>query len=164
MQKVIVIGSPGAGKSTFARRLRDKTGLPLYYLDSIWHRPDKTTILKEEFDHQLSQILAADRWIIDGNYGRTLEMRLQACDTVFLFDLSVDDCLAGIRERVGQTREEMPWIETELDEEFRQWVLDFPHEQLPKIYRLLEQYGKEKAVWIFHSRQEADDYLRSLCL
>lgn len=164
MQKVIVIGSPGAGKSTFARKLRDKTGLPLYYLDSIWHRPDRTNIQKEEFDRQLSQILTGDRWIIDGNYGRTLEMRMQACDTVFLFDLSVDVCLAGILERVGQTREEMPWIETELDEEFKQWVLDFPHEQLPKIYRLLEQYGNDKAVRIFHPRKEADDYLHSVCL
>ncbi len=164
MRKVIVIGSPGAGKSTFARKLRDKTGLPLYYLDSIWYRPDKTNIPKEEFDRQLSQILATDRWIIDGNYGRTLEMRIQACDTVFLFDLPVDICLAGIRERVGKEREEMPWIEETLDETFRQWVLGFPNEQLPKIYRLLEQYGKDKEVWIFRSRKDADDYLHSVCL
>ena len=164
MRKVIVIGSPGAGKSTFARKLRDKTGLPLYYLDSIWHRPDKTNISKEAFDQQLSQILATDRWIIDGNYGRTIEMRIQACDTVFLFDLLVDICLAGIRERVGKEREEMPWIEETLDETFRQWVLDFPNEQLPKIYRLLEQYGKDKEVWIFRSRKDADDYLHSVCL
>ena len=48
-KKVIIIGSPGSGKSTFARKLRDITGLPLHYLDMIWHRPDKTTVSKEEF-------------------------------------------------------------------------------------------------------------------
>ena len=86
MLKTIVIGSPGAGKSTFARKLRDVTGLPLYYLDMLWHKPDQTTISREMFDAQLNEILKKDRWIIDGNYQRTLEMRLKACDTVFLLD------------------------------------------------------------------------------
>lgn len=57
MQRVIIIGSPGAGKSTFARRLRDKTGLPLFYLDMLWHKPDRTTVSKEEFDAQLEKLL-----------------------------------------------------------------------------------------------------------
>ena len=90
MQKVIIIGSPGAGKSTFARKLRDKTGLPLYYLDKIWHKPDKTTVSKEEFDARLSAILATECWIIDGNYGRTLEMRMQACVISIVFFLRID--------------------------------------------------------------------------
>jgi len=81
MRKVIVIGSPGAGKSTFARKLRDQAGLPLHYLDMIWHRPDKTNITREEFDARVADILRTDAWIIDGNYGRTLEMRLKSCDT-----------------------------------------------------------------------------------
>lgn len=65
MLRAIVIGSPGAGKSTFARKLRDLTGLPLFYLDRIWHKPDKTNITKEEFDARLREILKEDRWIID---------------------------------------------------------------------------------------------------
>ena len=66
MQRVIVIGSSGAGKSTFARRLRDKTGLPLYYLDMLWHKPDRTTVSREEFDLQLGKLLEQDEWILDG--------------------------------------------------------------------------------------------------
>ena len=83
MLKAIVIGSPGAGKSTFAQRLRNLTGLPLYYLDMLWHKPDQTNITREEFDTLSNDIIKKDRWIIDGNYQRTLAERLKACDTVF---------------------------------------------------------------------------------
>ena len=144
MKRIMVIGSPGAGKSTFARKLRDKTGLPLYYLDRIYHLPDRTHITREAFDSKLAEITSKEEWIIDGNYGRTIEVRLKACDTVFLLDYPLDVCLAGARERVGQTREEMPWVEEELDEEFRQWIVDFPKDQLPGIYALLEQYKGER--------------------
>ncbi|NJP40190.1 adenylate kinase [Oscillospiraceae bacterium HV4-5-C5C] len=160
MKKAIVIGSPGAGKSTFARKLRDKTGLPLYYLDMLWHRPDKTTFQPEQFDARLAEILETDKWIIDGNYARTLERRIHACDTVFLLDFPLAVCLAGAKERIGQKREDMPWVENGLDEAFRQWILNFPDTQLPQIYALLEQYRKSRKVYIFHSRAEADHYLK----
>lgn len=162
MNKVIVIGCPGAGKSTFARRLRDKTGLPLHCLDLIWHRPDKTNIPREEFDEKLSQIIKTDRWIIDGNYNRTLEMRLAACDTVFLLDYPTEVCLAGAQARVGQKREDMPWVEETLDEEFRQWILDFPDTALPKIYGLLVTYAPGRKIRIFRTRAEAESYLESI--
>lgn len=121
-RKIIVIGSPGAGKSTFSRQLRDITGLPLYYLDMINHRPDRTTVSREEFDSRLSEILSKDEWIIDGNYQRTIETRLEHCDTVFLLDFPLEVCLAGAAARVGAKREDMPWVEEEFDEEFRQWI------------------------------------------
>ena len=64
MKKVLILGCPGAGKSTFARKLRDKTGLPLYYLDMIWHKPDRTTITKQEFDAKLSEIIKQEEWMV----------------------------------------------------------------------------------------------------
>lgn len=161
MRKIIVIGSPGAGKSTFSRQLRDITDLPLYYLDMINHKADKTTIEREEFDRQLSEILSADNWIIDGNYQRTIEMRLEKCDTVFLLDFPLDVCLSGAASRVGKKREDMPWVEEELDEDFRQWIVDFPNEKLPEIYQMLDKYSGKNIV-IFKSRQEADEYLQKL--
>lgn len=159
MKKVIVIGSPGAGKSTFARKLQEVTGLPLYYLDMLWHKADKTNISKSEFDKCLREITEKEAWIIDGNYQRTLEMRLQACDTVFLLDFPLEVCLAGAESRIGTKREDMPWIETEFDEEFKQWILDFPKNQLPEIYALLEKYAENKTITIFKSRKEADAYI-----
>lgn len=158
MKKVIVIGSPGAGKSTFSRKLRDKTGLPLFYLDMIWHKPDKTNITREEFREKLEEIMENDTWIMDGNYLRTLEIRLQACDTVFFLDYPVEVCLEGASSRIGTEREDLPWVETEFDEEFRQFIVDFPKEQLPQMYELLEKYKQEKEWIIFRNREEADRF------
>lgn len=159
MRKILVIGCPGAGKSTFARKLREKLQLPLYYLDMIWHKPDRTTCSREEFDRRLQKILQEDRWIIDGNYLRTLEVRLQKADTVFFLDYPSEVCLAGAKERIGKKREDLPWVETEFDEEFRQWILDFSRDQLPVIYRLLKQYDAGKKIFVFRSREEAERYL-----
>lgn len=131
-QKAIVIGCLGAGKSTFARKLRDKTHLPLYYLDMLWHKPDRTTADKNQFDENLREIISKSEWIIDGNYSRTLEMRMQACDIIFLLDFPVEECLSGAESRIGKKRADMPWIETEFDEEFRQWIIDFPKNELPE--------------------------------
>lgn len=161
MKKIMVIGSPGAGKSTFARKLQEKTNFPLYYLDMLWHKADKTNVSREEFDARLGEILQKDAWIIDGNYQRTLEMRLQACDTVFLLDFPPEICLAGVKSRIGKPREDMPWIETEFDAEFKQWILDFPTNQLPQIYALLEKYKENKEIIIFKSRKVADAYLEN---
>ena len=162
MNKVIVIGCPGAGKSTFARKLRDKTNLPLFYLDQIWHKSDRTTISDEEFDAKLLEILEKqDKWIIDGNYYRTLEIRFKQADTIFFLDIPVEDCLEGAKSRVGTVREDLPWVEDKLDEEFRQWILDFPDKQRPIIYGLIEKYNS-KDIYIFKSRQEADDYLNNI--
>lgn len=158
-QKVIVIGSPGAGKSTFARKLRDLTGLPLFYLDMLWHKPDRTNVSREEFDEKLQEILMQEQWIIDGNYQRTLEMRLKACDTVFFLDFPLDVCIAGAQARIGKAREEMPWIETEFDEEFRQDILAFPEVKLPQIYEMLERYREHKEIVIFKSREELDAFI-----
>lgn len=162
MRRAIAIGSPGAGKSTFARKLRDKTGLPLYYLDMLWHRPDRTTVSREEFDARLEEILKGDRWILDGNFQRTLEARLRACDTVFLLDLPLEVCLSSVEGRVGQVREDMPWVEEEFDPEFRQWIQDFPQTHRPKIYELLEKYRNDRDIVIFQSRKEMEDYLYGL--
>ena len=164
MKKVIVIGCPGSGKTTFAEKLNKLTGLPIYYLDAIWHKPDKTHIPREEFDRRISEIFAAPEWIIDGNYNRTIEMRLKECDTVFLFDLPTEVCLQGATERIGKGRYDLPWIEKELDPEFESFIKEFPKTTLPQIYELLEKYKKEKQVIVFKSRKDADEFLKRIQL
>ena len=161
-KKIIVIGCPGAGKTTFAERLSRATGLPLYYLDAIWHKPDRTHISRDDFDDRLGEILALDEWIIDGNYSRTLERRMIACDTVFLFDLPTEICLAGATERLGIGRYEMPWIDTELDPKFRVEIEEFKDKKLPKIYNLIEKHGQNKKIVVFKSREEAGEFLEKI--
>ena len=160
MQKILVIGSPGAGKSTFARKLRDLTNLPLYYLDVLWHKPDRTTVTRSEFDEQLQEILQKPHWILDGNYLRTLDVRLSACDTVLLMDFPLEVCLLGAKSRIGKAREDMPWVELEFDLEFEQWIVDFSKDQLPQIYSLLQKYQADRDIHIFKSRDEANAHLK----
>ena len=162
MNKVIVIGCPGSGKTTFAEKLNKCTGLPLYYLDAIWHKPDKTHISREEFDERISEIFNEDKWIIDGNYKRTIEIRLKECDTVFLFDLPTEICLQGVTERIGKGRYDLPWLETELDPEFKRFIEYFPQDTLPYIYELLDKYKVEKEIIIFKSREDADKYINNI--
>ena len=146
----------------FSRKLRDVTGLTLYYLDMIWHKPDGTNILREEFDEKLRSIISRDSWIIDGNYQRTLETRIKACDTVFLFDLPTEICIEGALSRIGKRREDMPWFENELDPEFRQWIESFRTNQLPEIYKLLEKYKNSRQIVVFRTREQADKFIEKL--
>jgi adenylate kinase family enzyme len=158
MKKIIVIGCPGSGKTTFSEKLNRATGIPLFYLDAIWHKPDKTHISREDFDERLGEILALDSYIIDGNYSRTVERRIAACDTVFFLDYPIEVCLAGIKARIGKPRADMPWIETEEDAEFLEYVKRFNTEQRPNIIELLEKY-KDKRIFVFKTREEANEYL-----
>lgn len=159
MKKIIVIGCPGSGKTTFAEKLNKRTGLPLFYLDAIWHKPDRTHISREEYDERLAEILELEEWIIDGNYSRTLEVRMQACDTIFLFDLPTEVCIQGATDRLGKARYDVPWIDTELDPQFKKEIEEFPEKTLPRIYELLEKYKENRQVVIFKSRTQAEEYL-----
>lgn len=108
MKKIMVIGCPGSGKSTFSRALHDATDIPLYHLDMMYWNADKTTVEKSVFREYLANTLQKDEWIIDGNYGSTMEMRIQACDTVIFLDYPLEVCLEGIKTRRGKARTDMP--------------------------------------------------------
>ncbi len=158
MKKVIVLGCSGSGKSTFAFKLHEKLGLPLYHLDHIWWKADKTHVSRDEFDAKLDKLVKLDSWIIDGDYSRTYEKRIAACDTIFFLNYSEDTCMDGISKRVGQTRPDMPWTEEKIDPELVELVRNYEKENRPKLLELFAQYP-EKNVISFKTREEADKWI-----
>ena len=158
MKKIIVIGCPGSGKSTVSRALHHKTGIPLYHLDMMYWNADKTTVEKSVFLERLSAVLETDGWIIDGNYSSTMELRMAACDTVIFLDYPLDVCLDGIKERRGKPRSDMPWIETEEDAEFIEFIKSYNEQQKPKVLELFKKY-RDKSIIILESREQANAFL-----
>ena len=160
-KRVAVIGCPGGGKSTFSRALRDRVDLPLYHLDAIYWRDDRTHLSREEFYPLMQKIIAREEWIIDGNYNATLEWRISACDLLIFLDYPAEVCLEGVRARRGQKRSDMPWVEEGDDEEFLEFSRAFETESRPRILELIGGYP-DKAVLVFRTREEAERYLDTL--
>ena len=154
----MVIGCPGSGKSHFSRILHKKTKLPLYHLDMMYWRADRTTVGTDEFRARLQKVLAEDAWIIDGNYASTMELRLAACDTVILLDYPTEICLDGIRERRGKPRDDMPWVETDEDAELVDLVKGYSKDQRPNVLALLEKFCNKEVI-VFKNRMEAAAFL-----
>ena len=161
MQKILIIGCPGSGKSTLARALHEKTGIPLCHLDMLYWNADKTVVEKSVFLDRLQAVLATDRWLMDGNFSATMEMRLAACDTVIFLDYPTELCLASVRARRGKPRPDLPWVETEEDGEFMAFIENFAAERRPQILSLLAKYS-DKRILIFKTRAEADAFLQSV--
>lgn len=111
MRRVLVIGSPGAGKSTFAARLADRSGLPLIHLDQEYWRPSWIEPPKDDWRQIVSGLIARDSWIMDGNFGGTLELRLSRADTVIDLQLPAWLCVWRLLRRIissaGKTRADM---------------------------------------------------------
>lgn len=162
MSKILVIGCPGSGKSTFSRKLAELLSIPLYPLDMIWFSgKGREHINREDFDGRLSELMSGEEWIIDGNYSRTMEWRMSCCDTVFFFDMPTDVCLKGMAARIGVKCPDRPWIETEIDCAFRERIINFRKDLQPDIERLLEKCSETIEIIRFNSHEEVDAYLNN---
>ena len=146
MKRVLVIGCPCAGKTTFARKLAQQTGLPLLHLDTLFWRDGWQTVGQAEFDRLLQAELEKAQWIIDGNFSRTLPMRLSYCDTVIFLDVKRYQCMYRAFKRVfanyGKSREDMGgYCPEKLDREkwrFFKSIWQFKKEGRPKVYERLK--------------------------
>ena len=111
MNRIIIIGCGGSGKSTLARNLSKKTNLPVVHLDKIFWKEGWVNISREEFNTLLKEELKKEKWIIDGNYDRTIKERIEMCDTVIYLDYPRMSCLFGVIKRVvssyGKVRPDM---------------------------------------------------------
>ena len=159
MTKVLVIGSGGAGKSTFARRLGELLELEVIHLDSLYWSAGWIEMPKAEWHRVVEELLSRRAWIIDGNYSGTLQMRLEACDTVIFLDMSRLICLWRLLKRAVLYRDEhrpdmAGGCPEKLNWEFMRWVWGYPERTRPKIIELLEKSACNKQIIWLRSRAE----------
>lgn len=152
MRKVLVIGSGGSGKSTFARRLGTLLDLEVIHLDSIYWTAGWVEMPKPEWKRKVEELLIRNAWIIDGNYSGTLEVRLEACDTVIFLDMSRTICLWRLLKRAvlyrNVRRPDMAeGCPEKLNWEFIKWVWGYRERTRPKIIKLLENNAKQ-IIWL----------------
>jgi len=166
MRKVLVIGSGGAGKSTFARHLGELLELEVIHLDSLYWSAGWVEMPKTEWQSVVDELLSRRAWIIDGNYSGTLQMRLEACDTVIFLDMSRVICLGRLLKRAvlyrGERRPDMAeGCREKLNFKFIRWVWEYPERTRPKIIELLEKNARNKQIICLRSRAEVKRFLVS---
>lgn len=174
MQKIVLIGSGGSGKSTLALRLGAALGIEVFHLDALLWKPGWVLATREEMIAIQRKLVAGEQWIIDGNYGETMELRLAAADTIILLDLPPALCLSRVLRRrlsnLGRTRPDMAdgcpeprWITRE-DRIFFARVWNFRREALPAILRRLEAVDEGARVITLRSTAEIERLMVTLGL
>jgi adenylate kinase family enzyme len=167
MRRVLVIGSGGAGKSTFAARLGERKGLPVIHLDALYWRAGWQEPPREEWSARVDELLAGDAWIMDGNYGGTLERRLAACDTVVFLDFPRALCLWRVvkRRAVFRSRSRPDMAEgcrERLTWEFARWIWTYPRERRPGVLKRLSSLREGQRVFVLRSPREVRRFLEGL--
>lgn len=167
MKRVIVIGSGGAGKSTFSKKLGEATGLPVIHLDQLYWRPNWQEPSKEEWREIHGKLLENEEWILDGNFGGTMEARIKACDTVIFLDLPRMTCLYRVLKRRlthrGKNRPDMAdGCNEKIDLEFLLWIWNYPNTSKLRREKLFKEYSDGKTIIRLTSQKEADDFLMNL--
>ena len=144
MERIIIIGCGGAGKSTLARQLGEKLNLPVVHLDKLFWKPGWVESTKDEIDAKIMEEMSKPKWIIDGNYNRTIAERIRHCDTVIYLDFSRLACLMGVAKRIlttyGTVRPDMgAGCPERFDPEFLKWIWNFNRKHRENYYRLLNE-------------------------
>jgi len=166
MERIMIIGCGGAGKSTLARQLGEKTGLPVVHLDKLFWHPGWVESTREEIDEKILRELQKERWIIDGNYMRTIPQRMECCDTVIYLDFNRFVCLFGVLKRlvtnIGKVRPDMPeGCPERVDWEFLVWIWNFNKTKRERIYRFLNEAEDVETI-VLKNRRAVKRFLEQL--
>lgn len=164
MKKILVIGSGGAGKSTFSRRLGRILQLEVIHLDSLYWSPGWVEMPKDKWRTVVEELLKRDSWIIDGNYGGTMDIRLAVSDAVIFLDVPRLICLGRVMKRVALyrkgTRPDMaPRCPERVDWQFIKYIWDYPRKRKPGVLKKLKFYSQTKAVMVLRSQAEVESFL-----
>lgn len=164
-RRIMVIGSGGAGKSTFARRIHEITGLPLIHLDREHWRPGWVEPPDDEWRQKVEQLAALERWIIDGNYGGTVEIRLARADAAVFFDFPRRICLwRVVKRRFSTRRRQRPDMAEgcpeHLDLHFLRWIWGYRKTARPRILEALSSAPAATVILIVRTRAEVRALLK----
>jgi adenylate kinase family enzyme len=167
MKRILVIGSSGAGKSVFSRRLSRSTGIPVIHLDTIHWKPNWVESEHADFDARLNEILKQDEWIIDGNYGRTLEMRLLRADAVVLLDMNRVLCTFRVLRRAlayrnGGRSDMAAGCPEKVDWEFLKWTWQYPTRSRGSVLKKLRNRPDGTKVFRLSSRMQVQRFFQEL--
>lgn len=164
MKRVAIVGCGGAGKSTFAAQLGPRLGLPVFHLDGLFWRPGWVETPRDEWVEIQRDLVRGDEWVIDGNYGGTMEIRFAAADTIIMFDFPRLLCTYRVIKRVltyrGRSRpDNAEGCPERIDWDFLKWVWTYGRRKRPGVLDLLEKYESTAAIIILRSPREAEKLL-----
>ncbi len=145
----LLTGSGGAGKSTLARRLATALDLPLIHLDREYWKPGWVETPRDEWRERVAELISGDEWVMDGNYGGTIDMRLARADVVIVMDTPTWKCLARILKRrwFDSARPDLaPGCPDQLNVEFAWWVLRYQRQSRPRVMRALEAHPDVECI------------------
>jgi len=167
MKRILVIGSSGAGKSTFAGRLGEATGLKIVHLDQLFWKPNWVEPTKEEWRETVEEVLQNEAWIIDGNYSGTLDLRIQRADTVIFLDFPPTICVWRILKRVafyhkGKRPDMAAGCDERFDWDFVKWTWNYPKRSKPKVKSLLKSYQDKLKIIRLVSNREVEAFFVNL--
>ena len=161
--RISIVGGSGSGKSTLCNILSKELGLPAIHLDAINYEPNWVEIDKTELDNMILSKAQDDKWVIDGNYNKTLKERFDKADLIIWLDYSTLKQLHGILKRYFTTRNserpEIPGCKERLEPEFIKYVLTYNKKKRPVILDYLKDVPKEK-VLIFKHQKDLNDWLK----
>jgi adenylate kinase family enzyme len=162
--RVAVIGSGGAGKSVFSTELARRTGLPVVHLDREFWRSGWVPMDDDPWHARVRELVAADRWIMDGNYSRTMDLRFARADTVVFLDIPRLVCVGAviarsIRYRKGTRPDMADGNDERLDRAFLGWIWNYPKRQRPEILQKLGALPPTTNVARLTSRRAMREWL-----
>lgn len=159
MQRILVIGSPGAGKSTLANRLAGQLNLPLIHLDKEYFGPGWSMPPKAEWRERVKALAGRPAWVMDGNYASTFDLRVPRATAVVWLDLPRWQCALSVLWRVtrnyGRSRPDLGIAGPErFDGSFMRWIWAYPEKMRPKTMRMLERLRPDQRVYVLRSRSD----------
>lgn len=166
MQRVLVVGSGGAGKTTFSLALAKRTGLPVVHLDAHFWRWGWVQPESEVWADQVDRLTAEPRWIMDGNYGGTMAARLAVCDTAIFLDRPRLLCIWRVIKRRAQhhgvSRPDLaPGCPEQLSVAFLRYIWNYPSQRRPIILSRLDGLRADQSGIMLRTDAEIQGFLKS---